>query len=149
MTERACKWCGGGIEGKQRSALYCSGKCRVASWSKANAKLRAQQKREYRKANAERLAQQNLEYRKVNAKRRREYNKANAERIAEYLREYRKANAERLAQQNLKYRKVNAERLAELQRYWRNTQSATASTLRLTHTISQLKGTTDGTHEPE
>ena len=149
VTERVCKWCGGGMEGKQGSALYCSGKCRVASWSKANAKLRAQQKREYRKANAERLAQQDLEYRKVNAKRRREYNKVNAERIAEYQREYRKANAEQLAQQNLKYRKVNAERLAELQREYHNTRLATASTLRLAHTISQLKGTTNGTHEPE
>ena len=93
MTERACKWCGAGMEGKRQDAVCCSKKCRNASWYQAN--------------------------------------------------------MEHIAEQQREYRNVNAERIAEYHREYYNTRLATASTLRLTHTISQLKGTTDGTHEPE
>jgi len=50
VTERACKWCGGGMEGKRRDAVFCSRKCISALWHQTNAKQVLEKKRKYYKA---------------------------------------------------------------------------------------------------
>jgi len=137
--KRACKWCGGGMEGKIARAVFCCVKCVNASYSRANAERIAERKRGYREANAERIA----EYQ-------REYREANAEKIAEQRREYYQENAEKIAEYYREYYQENVERIAERQREYLNNRIAAASTLSLAHTISQIRGDlTNGTHEPE
>ena len=137
--KRACKWCGGGMEGKIARAVFCCVKCKKKSYRRANAERIAEYNREYHQANRERIDE-----------RKREYREANAEKIAEYDREYRQANAERLSEYQGEYYLDNAARKAEYQREYFNNQSAAASTLYLAHTISQIRGDlTNGTHEPE
>jgi len=50
VTERACKWCGGGMEGKRRDAVFCSRKCISALWHRTNAEQILEKKRKYYKA---------------------------------------------------------------------------------------------------
>jgi len=50
VTERACKWCGGGMEGKRRDAVFCSRKCISALWHRTNAEQISEKKRKYYKA---------------------------------------------------------------------------------------------------
>ena len=50
VTERACKWCGGGMEGKRRDAVFCSKKCISALRHQANAEQISEKKRKYNKA---------------------------------------------------------------------------------------------------
>ena len=138
-TERACKWCGGGMEGKRMGAMWCSVKCKSAEYYKANAEILDERNREWRNANPTRLADHQ-----------RKASKKNAERISKYQREYRYDNAERLSEYQREYYLDNAARKAEYQREYFNNQSAAASTLYLAHTISQIRGDlTNGTHEPE
>ena len=137
--KRACKWCGGGMEGKRMGAMWCSVKCKSAEYYKANAEILDERNREWRNANPTRLADHQ-----------RKASKKNAERISKYQREYRQANAERLSEYQREYYLDNAARKAEYQREYFNNQSAAASTLYLAHTISQIRGDlTNGTHEPE
>ena len=75
--KRACKWCGGGMEGKTARAVFCCAKCVNRSYCQANAERIAERRRGYREANVEKIAEYH-----------REYYRANAERIAEYQREY-------------------------------------------------------------
>ena len=121
--KRACKWCGGGMEGKTARAVFCCVKCVNASYSRANAERIAERKREYREANAERIAEYNREYREANA---------------EYDREYRRANAEKIAEYDREYYQENVERILERQREYINNRIAAASTLSLAHTVSQF-----------
>ena len=137
--KRACKWCGGGMEGKRMGAMWCSVKCKSAEYYKANAEILDERNREWRNANPTRLADHQ-----------RKASKKNAERISKYQREYRYDNAERLSEYQREYYLDNAARKAEYQREYFNNQSAAASTLYLAHTISQIRGDlTNGTHEPE
>jgi len=123
-AKRACKWCGGGMEGKKASALCCSRNCNHAAWRKANPEKKAEINRKYYRSNVKMCIEWTREWRK-----------ANPEKTAEYARENYKRNPE----------KCN-ERLRE----WRNNQYAAASTLYLAHTISQIRGDlTNGKHEPE
>jgi len=151
--KRACKWCGGGMEGKTARAVFCCVKCVNTSYRRANAERIAERMREYRRANAERIAERKREYREANvekiAERKREYREANAERIAEYNREYReanaeydreyrRANAEKIAEYDREYYQENVERILERQREYINNRIAAASTLSLAHTVSQF-----------
>jgi len=61
VTERACKWCGGGMEGKRRDAVFCSKKCISALRHQANAEQISEKKRKYYKANAEKIREYNRE----------------------------------------------------------------------------------------
>jgi len=127
------------MDGKTARAVYCSQKCSDAFYRQANAKVIAEQKRQYQKANAERRA----EYQ-------REYHQANRERSIERMRKYGQANRERIAARNREYQKANAERRAEYQREYINNRIAAASILSLAHTVFQIRGDlTNGTHEPE
>ena len=125
--KRACKWCGGGMEGKKRNAVFCCVKCIKKSYRRDNAERLSEYQREYRRANAARKA----EYQ-------REYHQANRERIIERQREYYRDNAERIAEYQREYYRDNAERLSEYQREYLNNQSAAASALYLAHTVSQF-----------
>ena len=136
--KRACKWCGGGMEGKIARAVFCCVKCVNASYSRANAEQIAERKRGYREANAERIAEYQREYHRANAEYDREYRRANAERIAEYNREYREANVEKIAEYQREYYQENVERILERQREYLNNRIAAASTLSLAHTVSQF-----------
>jgi len=166
--KRACKWCGGGMEGKRSVAVFCSKKCCSAKYNKVNPEVIAERAREYSKANAEQIAERKREWRKANleriCERERKYRKANAEVIVEKQRKYNIANAERYRtrysnnaevreqarEYQREYRNINAERIAESKREYKNTLSAAASALSLAHTISQTKGDlSNGTHEPE
>ena len=126
------------MEGKRRDAVFCAVKCRTASYLHFNAEIIAEQKRKYRQENPENVADYNLQYRQENR-----------EQISRYRRKYLQENHEKVAEQQRKYRQENPEKVAEWKREYYNNILAAASTLRLAHTISQLKGTTNGTHEPE
>ena len=110
--KRACQWCGGGMDGKQRNAVFCRQKCRDR-FRKVNSPEKV---KEFKRMYAEKYPD------KVSAQRRKWYHE-NRERFAEYRREYRQANAESIA---------------EYQREYKNNQSAAASTLSLAHTVSQF-----------
>ena len=125
--KRACKWCGGGMEGKQRNAVFCRQKCRDR-FRKVNSPEKV---KEFKRMYAEKYPD------KVSAQRRKWYHE-NRERFAEYRREYRQANAESIAEYQREYRQANAESIAEYQREYKNNQSAAASTLSLAHTVSQF-----------
>ena len=125
--KRACKWCGGGMEGKTARAVFCCVKCKKKSYRRANAERIAEYQREYHQANRERIAE-----------RKREYREANVEKIAEYDREYRRANVEKIAEHDREYYQANAERILEQQREYLNNRIAAASTLSLAHTVSQF-----------
>ena len=153
-TERACKWCGGGMEGKRMGAMWCSVKCKSAEYYKANAEILDERNREWRNANPTRLADYQRKASKKNAERiskyQREYRQANAERLSEYQREYYLDNAARKAEYQREYHQANRERILERQREYLNNRIAAASTLSLAHTISQIRGDlTNGAHEPE
>ena len=45
--KRACKWCGGGMEGKTARAVFCCVKCKKKSYRRANAERIAEYQREY------------------------------------------------------------------------------------------------------
>ena len=75
--KRACKWCGGDMDGKIARAVFCCVKCVNTSYYRANAERIAERKREYRESNVEKIAEHD-----------REYYQANAERILEQQREY-------------------------------------------------------------
>ena len=125
--KRACKWCGGGMEGKTARAVFCCAKCVNRSYCQDNAERIAERRRGYREANVEKIAEYD-----------REYYQANAERIAEYHREYRRANVEKIAEHDREYYQANAERILEQQREYLNNRIAAASTLSLAHTVSQF-----------
>jgi len=137
--ERACKWCGGEMDGKRSDAVFCSSKCAQASYHNQHPERRSEYQRKYQEANREKLSEN-----------KRKYRQANPERHSEYQRKYHEANREKRSEQNRKYREANREKIAEkdCERY--NSQSAAASTLSLAYTISQIEGAlTNGPHEPE
>jgi len=148
--ERACKWCGGGMDGKRSNAVFCSTKCADASYHNQHPRRRSEYKRKYQEANREKHSENKRKDRQANPEKYAEYRQANPEKFAEYQREYREANREKRSEYQRKYREANREKIAEkdCERY--NSQSAAASTLSLAYTISQIEGAlTNGPHEPE
>jgi hypothetical protein len=111
-AKRVCKRCGGGMEGKKASALFCSKYCNQAAWRKANPEKKAE----------------------INRK----YYRSNVKMCLEWMREWRKANPEKTAEYAREKYKRNPEKCLERLREWRNNQYAAASILSLAHTVSQF-----------
>lgn len=59
MTNLVCKHCGGGMEGKLSSAMFCSSRCRNARWRAANPEKVREQSARWRAANPEAVKEGN------------------------------------------------------------------------------------------